>query len=65
MELIRERAYQRWDLQEKGLVRDGAYKREGQDGAYKREGLLEMGLTRKRAYQSYGLIRERTYQRWG
>ena len=55
MELIRERAYQRWDLQEKGLIRDGAYKGEGQDGAYKREGLLEMGLTRKRAYQRWGL----------
>ena len=55
MELIRESAYQRWDLQEKGLIKDGAYKREGQDGAYKREGLLEMGLTRKRAYYRWGL----------
>ena len=46
MELIRERAYQRWDLQEKGLIRDGAYK--GED-------LPEMGLIRERAYQRWGL----------
>ena len=64
MELIRERAYQRWDLQVKGLIRDGAYKREGQDGAFKREGLLD-GAYKGEDLSEMGLITERAYQRWG
>ncbi|RMX58014.1 hypothetical protein pdam_00020415, partial [Pocillopora damicornis] len=66
--LIRERAYQREGLSERGFIREKAYQREDlierergfiRERAYQREDLVERGLIRER------LIRERAYQREG